>query len=210
MGLLSLGTPLKWSEAKQYADHVRSHGIDQFLAIYNKMKDKQKDCLLWGDEVIFWMVAFDGEGNKFWQYWFYVLGRIYCYLIRWWAQKCQNFLACIWNARHIASGRARMAEGSRESVSWHLFVFMQEDGIMVLWLNGVIIVQHLQHPGVRSMDDSCWRVHLDLHMVVLWRIFCLSSPTWSFAESLRSKPWSQMRYRLQLSVTLDLVVKANS
>lgn len=52
MGLLSLGTPLKWSEAKKYADHVRSHGIDQFLAIYNKMKDKQKDCLLWGDEVI--------------------------------------------------------------------------------------------------------------------------------------------------------------
>lgn len=51
MGLLSLGTPLKWSEAKQFADHVRSHGIDQFLSIYHKMKDKQKDCLLWGDEV---------------------------------------------------------------------------------------------------------------------------------------------------------------
>jgi hypothetical protein len=31
------------------------------LAIYNKMKDKQKDCLLWGDEVIFWMVASDGR-----------------------------------------------------------------------------------------------------------------------------------------------------
>jgi glutamate--cysteine ligase catalytic subunit len=52
MGLLSLGTPLKWSEAKQYADHVRAHGIEQFLSIYNRMKDKQKDCLLWGDEVI--------------------------------------------------------------------------------------------------------------------------------------------------------------
>ncbi|KAI9281284.1 glutamate-cysteine ligase-domain-containing protein [Umbelopsis sp. AD052] len=61
MGLLSLGTPLKWSEAKQYADHVRSHGIDQFLAIYNKMKDKQKDCLLWGDEVEYIVISYDDE-----------------------------------------------------------------------------------------------------------------------------------------------------
>ncbi|GAB5592020.1 glutamate--cysteine ligase [Umbelopsis nana] len=64
MGLLSLGTPLKWSEAKQYADHVRSHGIDQFLAIYNKMKDKQKDCLLWGDEVEYIVISYDDENKN--------------------------------------------------------------------------------------------------------------------------------------------------
>jgi len=51
MGLLSLGTPLHWSEAKGYADHVRKHGIEQFLHIYNYQKDRQTQCLLWGDEV---------------------------------------------------------------------------------------------------------------------------------------------------------------
>ena len=51
MGLLSLGSPLPWSETKQYADHVRKHGILQFLHIYNKLKDRENDCLKWGDEV---------------------------------------------------------------------------------------------------------------------------------------------------------------
>jgi glutamate--cysteine ligase catalytic subunit len=51
MGLLSLGTPLPWEEAKNYADYIRHHGIKQFLRIYHKLKYKQKDCLLWGDEV---------------------------------------------------------------------------------------------------------------------------------------------------------------
>lgn len=51
MGLLSLGTPLPWEEAKNYADYIRHHGIKQFLWIYHKLKDKQNDCLLWGDEV---------------------------------------------------------------------------------------------------------------------------------------------------------------
>lgn len=51
MGLLSLGTPLAWNEAKEYADHVRKHGIEQFLNIYHSQKDREKQCLLWGDEV---------------------------------------------------------------------------------------------------------------------------------------------------------------
>jgi glutamate--cysteine ligase catalytic subunit len=51
MGLLSLGTPLKWEDAKKHADHVRTHGIAQFLSIWNKLKDRQGDELLWGDEV---------------------------------------------------------------------------------------------------------------------------------------------------------------
>jgi len=51
MGLLSLGTPLLWEETKNYADYVRNHGINQFLSIYHKLKNKQNDCLLWGDEV---------------------------------------------------------------------------------------------------------------------------------------------------------------
>lgn len=51
MGLLSQGSPLSWEQTKKHADHVRKHGILQFLNIYNKVKDRQKDVLKWGDEV---------------------------------------------------------------------------------------------------------------------------------------------------------------
>ena len=51
MGLLSTGTPLDWSEAKNYADHVRKHGIIQLLNIWKRVKDRKRDHLLWGDEV---------------------------------------------------------------------------------------------------------------------------------------------------------------
>ncbi|CAB4493439.1 uncharacterized protein OCT59_000526 [Rhizophagus irregularis] len=64
MGLLSLGTPLPWEEAKNYADYIRHHGIKQFLWIYHKLKDKQNDCLLWGDEVEYMVIAFDEENKN--------------------------------------------------------------------------------------------------------------------------------------------------
>jgi hypothetical protein len=51
MGLLSHGTPLDWAQAKPYADHVRYHGISQFLNTWGRLKDRQGDELLWGDEV---------------------------------------------------------------------------------------------------------------------------------------------------------------
>ena len=51
MGLLSEGSPLSWEETKKYADHVRKHGILQFINIYNRLKDRANDCLKWGDEV---------------------------------------------------------------------------------------------------------------------------------------------------------------
>lgn len=51
MGLLYLGTPLSWDEAKKYAYHVRFHGITQFLHTWDRLKDRQGDELLWGDEV---------------------------------------------------------------------------------------------------------------------------------------------------------------
>lgn len=51
MGLLYLGTPLTWDEAKKHADHVRYHGITQFLHTWDRLKDRQGDELLWGDEV---------------------------------------------------------------------------------------------------------------------------------------------------------------
>jgi glutamate--cysteine ligase catalytic subunit len=61
MGLLYLGTPLTWDEAKQYADHVREHGITQFLHTWDRVKDRWGDELLWGDEVEYMVVTFDDE-----------------------------------------------------------------------------------------------------------------------------------------------------
>ncbi|KAI4896330.1 hypothetical protein NFI96_015778 [Prochilodus magdalenae] len=62
MGLLSQGSPLNWAETKKYADHVRKHGILQFLNIYNKVKDRQKDVLKWGDESHpSWLVGYGSE-----------------------------------------------------------------------------------------------------------------------------------------------------
>jgi len=51
MGLLSFGTPLAWTDAKKLADHVRFHGITQFLYTWDRVKDRCGDELYWGDEV---------------------------------------------------------------------------------------------------------------------------------------------------------------
>ncbi|NP_001092146.1 glutamate-cysteine ligase, catalytic subunit L homeolog isoform X1 [Xenopus laevis] len=64
MGLLSHGSPLSWEETKKYADHVRQHGIIQFLHIYHKLKERQKDVLKWGDEVEYMLVSFDHSNKK--------------------------------------------------------------------------------------------------------------------------------------------------
>ncbi|TPX63001.1 glutamate---cysteine ligase [Powellomyces hirtus] len=61
MGLLSLGTPLPWEEAKKHADHVRKHGIVQFLNIWNRIKTRRKDHLLWGDEIEYIVVKYNDE-----------------------------------------------------------------------------------------------------------------------------------------------------
>lgn len=51
MGLLSEGSPLSWEETKKWADHVRQHGIQQFINQYHRLRDRSRDCLMWGDEV---------------------------------------------------------------------------------------------------------------------------------------------------------------
>ncbi|XP_041108065.1 glutamate--cysteine ligase catalytic subunit-like isoform X2 [Polyodon spathula] len=64
MGLLTQGSPLNWEETKNYADHVRKHGIIQFLNIYNKAKDRKNDVLKWGDEVEYMLIAMDHSNQK--------------------------------------------------------------------------------------------------------------------------------------------------
>ena len=51
MGLLTEGSPLTWEETKKHADHVRHHGITQLLHIFHALKERENDCLKWGDEV---------------------------------------------------------------------------------------------------------------------------------------------------------------
>ena len=52
----------KW--AKKYADHVRTHGITQFLHIWDRLKDRSGDELLWGDEVCTFHHATQGTTDK--------------------------------------------------------------------------------------------------------------------------------------------------
>ncbi|KAJ7084345.1 glutamate-cysteine ligase catalytic subunit [Mycena belliarum] len=61
MGLLFLGTPLTWEDVKKHADHVRFHGITQFLHTWDRLKDRHGDELLWGDEIEYMVVALDDE-----------------------------------------------------------------------------------------------------------------------------------------------------
>ncbi|ESP03368.1 hypothetical protein LOTGIDRAFT_224402 [Lottia gigantea] len=63
MGLLTEGTALSWEETKKQADHVRKHGIQQFIYQYHKCKDLEKECLYWGDEVEYMLVKLD-KANK--------------------------------------------------------------------------------------------------------------------------------------------------
>ena len=52
MGLLDVaGAPLEWTESKKYSDHVRKHGVQQFIQIYKNYEGKKDSILRWGDEV---------------------------------------------------------------------------------------------------------------------------------------------------------------
>ncbi|KAJ5818106.1 hypothetical protein N7474_003697 [Penicillium riverlandense] len=64
MGLLALGTALEWPEAKKKASQVRQWGIEQLLANWNRAKGKERDALLWGDEVEYLVVALDDADKK--------------------------------------------------------------------------------------------------------------------------------------------------
>lgn len=63
MGLLTEGRPLTWEETKALAEHVRKHGIEQFISLYERLRDRQGDILKWGDEVEYILVRFDEAGQ---------------------------------------------------------------------------------------------------------------------------------------------------
>ncbi|KAK9879781.1 hypothetical protein WA026_006844 [Henosepilachna vigintioctopunctata] len=64
MGLLTEGNPLTWNETKKYIEHVRQHGIIQFINLYKRVKDRQGDVLKWGDEVEYIIVKFNDDKKE--------------------------------------------------------------------------------------------------------------------------------------------------
>ncbi|KAG5747709.1 hypothetical protein H9Q69_006143 [Fusarium xylarioides] len=64
MGLLALGTALDWPDAKKRAPQVREWGIKQLLEIWNKAKGKERDALLWGDEVEYLVVVYSEDNQR--------------------------------------------------------------------------------------------------------------------------------------------------
>ncbi|KAM0333270.1 hypothetical protein ACHAQA_001931 [Verticillium albo-atrum] len=64
MGLLALGTALDWPDAKKNAQQVREWGIKQLLEIWNKAKGKERDAMLWGDEVEYLVVTYTQDDPK--------------------------------------------------------------------------------------------------------------------------------------------------
>lgn len=63
MGLLSEGSPLSWEETRKYAEHVRKLGIDQFIKLFHKLKNRKGDELKWGDEVEYMLVEINNESK---------------------------------------------------------------------------------------------------------------------------------------------------
>ncbi|KAK6192937.1 hypothetical protein LQW54_012970 [Pestalotiopsis sp. IQ-011] len=64
MGLLALGTALDWPDARPKAHQVREWGIKQLLEIWNKAKHKERDAMLWGDEVEYLVVSYAKDDPK--------------------------------------------------------------------------------------------------------------------------------------------------
>jgi glutamate--cysteine ligase catalytic subunit len=64
MGFLIDATPLTWEQAQPYLEYIRTHGLLQFINIYNKVKDRRNDKLLWGDEIEYMVLRLDPENQK--------------------------------------------------------------------------------------------------------------------------------------------------
>eukprot|EP00698_Gefionella_okellyi_P009902 TRINITY_DN2542_c0_g1_i1.p1 TRINITY_DN2542_c0_g1~~TRINITY_DN2542_c0_g1_i1.p1 ORF type:complete len:652 (+),score=121.82 TRINITY_DN2542_c0_g1_i1:41-1996(+) len=65
MGLLAAGHTIAWKDLPpEIRKYVKRHGVQQFLAIYNAVKSRENDCLLWGDEVEYMLVHFDSAAKS--------------------------------------------------------------------------------------------------------------------------------------------------
>ena len=61
MGFLDVGEPYEWSESRENGilEYIRAHGIEQFKAIWDKVKGIDNDELKWGDEIEYGIFVHD-------------------------------------------------------------------------------------------------------------------------------------------------------
>ena len=64
MGLLSNEETLEWEEIKPMVEKLKWAGIEQFINLYNKVKDRKNVSLKWGDEIEYIIVKFDHENGR--------------------------------------------------------------------------------------------------------------------------------------------------
>jgi len=50
---------MEWEDMAVWQEHVRKHGVQQFVRLYNKLKDERGRTLKWGDEVEYIIVKLD-------------------------------------------------------------------------------------------------------------------------------------------------------
>ena len=60
--VLTVGRPLPWQEAKDKLTYVRQHGVDQFIQHYRRHETKQRDTLLYGDEIEYGLFKLSSDG----------------------------------------------------------------------------------------------------------------------------------------------------
>jgi len=61
MGFLAIGEPFDWPDSREEGiiSYIREHGIDQFLAMWDKVKGIDNDVLKWGDEIEYGVFILD-------------------------------------------------------------------------------------------------------------------------------------------------------
>uniref|UniRef100_F6ZGZ0 Glutamate--cysteine ligase n=1 Tax=Ciona intestinalis TaxID=7719 RepID=F6ZGZ0_CIOIN len=65
MGFLEYeGEPLPFNEIRPHIEHVKSHGILQFLNIYRNARERNNDAFKWGDEMEYSVVHFDEKEKR--------------------------------------------------------------------------------------------------------------------------------------------------
>lgn len=59
MGVLKKGKPLEWKDSLPHSQYVRTHGVLQFVATWNRLKDIDHDRLFYGDEIEYGLLQVD-------------------------------------------------------------------------------------------------------------------------------------------------------
>ena len=64
-GFLEAGEPYAWEDSREdgIMEYVRKHGVDQFMAMWEKIKNIESTELKWGDELEYSVLSLDAEAG---------------------------------------------------------------------------------------------------------------------------------------------------